>query len=61
MPVRLTILGSGSVGKAVVMGILERGKGKPSQVRAEVVRDATKGSIYPVIHKNIEPKTFPRY
>jgi transposase-like protein len=51
---RKTITGSGSAGKAIVMGVLERGsKDKPSQVRAHVIPDTGRDSIHPIIHKHV--------
>jgi hypothetical protein len=41
-------------GKAMVMGLLERHSGKPSQVRAAVVESVGRKDLYPVIHKNVE-------
>jgi transposase-like protein len=42
-------------GKTPVMGLLERHSSKPSQVRAKVIRRASRENLYPIIHKNVEP------
>ena len=44
---------TGGVGKAVVMGMLERG----GRVRASVIPDRTKASMQPVIRGSVEPGT----
>ncbi len=44
---------TGGVGKAVVMGILERG----GKVRASVIPDRTKASMQPIIRGSVEPGT----
>ncbi len=49
------IQGRGAVGKAVVHGLLERGKGdEPSQVRATVVPSTEASALVPVIAANVE-------
>jgi transposase-like protein len=49
--------GSGTVGKATIMGILERRIGEPSQVRASVVESANKATIHPIIRSNVATGT----
>jgi transposase-like protein len=43
----------GGAGKAIVMGILERGK----TVRATVIPDRTKATMQPIVGANVEPGT----
>jgi hypothetical protein len=47
---RVQKLGRNTGGKAIVMGMLERGK----QVRAVVVADRTKTTMQPIIRENVE-------
>lgn len=48
--------GHGSVGKAIVMGVLEReGQEKPSQVRAKVVPDTSKQTLQTEVRRNVLP------
>lgn len=51
------IKGRGAVGKAVVMGLLERhgGEDEASKVRAFVVRDTKKKTLQPVVEAHVEP------
>jgi transposase-like protein len=42
-------------GKTPVMGLLERHSGKPSQVRAQVVKSGSRADLHPIIHKNVQP------
>ncbi len=48
------IKGRGSVGKAVVLGLLERQDGKPSKVRAKVVKDTTSETLQSEVRENVE-------
>lgn len=51
------IKGRGAVGKAIVMGVLERGDkeaGKPSQIKAMVVKDRSTETLQGVIRENVE-------
>ncbi len=50
---RVQKAGRNTGGKAVVLGMLERGK----QVRATVVPDRVKGTIRPIVKANVEPGT----
>src|SRR5579871_4821848 len=53
-----TITGTGSAGKAAVMGLLDRHSEKGhSQVRAEVIPNTRRDTLYDVIHKHVEPGT----
>lgn len=48
--------GRGTVGKAIVMGILERGdQGKLSNVRTKVVKDIRTETLHSEIHSHVEP------
>ncbi len=50
------ITGRGAVGKAIVHGLLERGKdGEPSQVRASVVFDTEAATLIPEVIRNVDP------
>jgi transposase-like protein len=50
------ITGRGTIGKAIVHGILERGiDDKPSQVRATVVPDTEAETLIPEILQNVDP------
>jgi hypothetical protein len=50
------VKGSGAVGKAIVMGLLERHaeKGK-SKVRTRVVADTKKTTLEPIVRQHVEP------
>ena len=49
--------GRGAVGKAIVMGLLERhgGEDEASKVKAFVVGNTKRGTLHPVIKQNVEP------
>ena len=50
------ITGTGGAGKAIVMGILERGTdGKGSKVRARVVESTAKAVLHAEVRKHVEP------
>src|SRR4051794_30552225 len=50
-----TITGTGGAGKAAVMGLLDRHSDKGcSQVRAEVIPNTRRDTLYDVIHKHVE-------
>lgn len=51
--------GTGAVGKAAVMGLLERhkDKSKPSQVRTHVVGNTKRSTLKPIIQQHVEPGT----
>jgi len=49
------IIGRGTVGKAIVFGLLQRNAGdKPSQVKTKVVKSAKKRTLQPEIRNNVQ-------
>jgi len=48
------IQGRGTVGKSIVLGLLERQDGKPSKVRAKVVKDTTSETLQGEVRENVE-------
>ena len=50
------IKGTGSAGKAVVMGILRRGtKKSSSKVKAMVIKNTDKETMHPIVREHVEP------